>query len=112
MKSTENIIWLIVWGILTVTFGVLQFQGYDLFAMPSGATLSDVLTVISAILAGCHLGVLTIKGAVKVRHGAPGEVTMLAGLLRVGAAIGIGGAILYLFGQLGTVGAALDQRVR
>jgi small conductance mechanosensitive channel len=93
--------------VLAVVFGLLDAKGYDLYAMPSGVTISRTLTIICAVLSGYQLGVLTIKGSVKVRRGAPGEVNMLSGLLRVAAGIAIIAAALALFGVLGTVGTAL-----
>jgi hypothetical protein len=69
--------------------------------------LGRTLSIVCAILAGYQLGVLTIKTSVKVRRGAPGEVSMLSGLLRVAAGIAVVAAILALFGVLGTVGTAL-----
>jgi small-conductance mechanosensitive channel len=103
----RDVIWLVVWGGLAGTFWCLQFLGYDLWAMPGGLALSSMLAIASAILAGYRLGVLAIRGTIKVQHGAPGEVDMLAGVLRVVAGIGVGAAILALFGQLEKVGTAL-----
>jgi small-conductance mechanosensitive channel len=66
-----------------------------------------MLTIVFAILGGYQLGVLTIKGSVKARRGAPGEVSMLSDLLQVVAGVAIVGVVLALFGVLGTVGTAL-----
>ncbi|MBN1579569.1 MAG: mechanosensitive ion channel [Anaerolineae bacterium] len=107
MKFRRNVIWLIVLIALAALFGVLDAQGYTLYTMSSGVSISRTLTIICAILAGYQLGVLTIKGSVKVRRGAPGEVGMLSSLLRVVAWIAIVAAVLALFGVLGTVGTAL-----
>ena len=107
MKFRRNVIWLIVLIALAALFGVLDAQGYVLYTMSSGVSISRTLTIICAILAGYQLGVLTIKGSVKVRRGAPGEVGMLSSLLRVVAWIAIVAAVLALFGVLGTVGTAL-----
>jgi len=107
MKFGRNIIWVVVWSALGVTFGLLDSWGLDLLTLSSGVSISRTLTIICAILAGYQLGVLTIKGSVKVRHGAPGEVGMLSGLLRVAAATAIAAAFLALFGVLGTVSTAL-----
>jgi len=98
---------LIFWGILTAVFSLLHSQGYAIYTMPSGQTVMGLLMVISATLAGYYLAVLLIRKRIQVRHGAPGEVTMLSGLLRVAAAIGIGLALLALFGKLEGVAAAL-----
>jgi small-conductance mechanosensitive channel len=75
--------------------------------MPSGQTISQVLMILTAVLAGYHLGALTIKWNVQIRRGAPGEVSMLTGVLRVLAGVAVIAAILYLFGQLQAVGTAL-----
>jgi len=107
MQLRRNLIGLAVWGVLTALLGFLHSQGYPLYTMPGGQPLSQVLMIVAAILAGYHLAVVAIKANVKRRHGAAGEVTMLGGLLRVVAAIGIGAALLYLFGQLRAVGTAL-----
>jgi small conductance mechanosensitive channel len=107
VKFRRNVIWLVVWLVPGIAFGVLDVQGYDLYTMSSGVSVSRTLTIICAILAGYQLGVLTIKGSVKIRRGAPGEVGMLSGLLRVAAGIAIVAAFLALFGVLGTVGTAL-----
>ena len=107
MKTRRNIIWAIVWGILAAVFGALHAQGYVLFKMPSGQTLSQVLMIVAAILTGFHLGALTIQWSIKMRRGAPGEVSMLTGVLRVLAGIAVAAAVLYLFGQLQAVGTAL-----
>lgn len=108
MKFGQNIVWAIIWGGLAAAFGFLQAQGYALYTISrSGQTLSGALMIISAVLGGYHVGVLAIKVAIRVRHGAAGEVQMLAGVLRVVTIVGVGAAILFLFGQLGAVGAAL-----
>jgi len=107
VKLGRNVIWLIVWVVLAAAFGILEAYGYDLYTMSSGVSVSRTLTIISAILAGYQLGVLTIKGSVKIRRGAPGEVGMLSSLLRVAAGIAIIAAVLALLGVLGTVGTAL-----
>jgi len=107
MQFRRNAIWLAVWAALTGLFGYLQYQGYALYKMPDGQPISQALMIVAAILTGYHLAVVAIKWNVKRRHGAAGEVTMLGGLLRVVAAIGIGAALLYLFGQLRAVGTAL-----
>ena len=83
MKFRRNVIWLVIWVVLAVAFGLLDAYGYDLHTMPSGVSISRTLTIVFAVLAGYQLGVLTIKGSVKVRRGAPGEVKMLSSLLRV-----------------------------
>ena len=100
MKFRRNVIWLVIWVGLAGAFGLLDAYGYDLYTMPSGVSVSRTVTIICAILAGYQLGVLTIKGSVKVQRGAPGEVGMLSSLLRVGAWIAIVAAILALFGAL------------
>jgi small-conductance mechanosensitive channel len=107
MKFRRNVIWLVIWVVIAVALGLLDAYGYGLYTMSSGVSISRTLTIVFAILAGYQLGVLTIKGSVKVRRGAPGEVNMLSSLLRAAAGIGIIAAILALLGVLGTVGAAL-----
>jgi small-conductance mechanosensitive channel len=107
VKVRKNIIWAVAWGILAAVFGALHAQGYALYRMPSGQTISQVLMILTAVLAGYHLGALTIKWNVQIRRGAPGEVSMLTGVLRVLAGVAVIAAILYLFGQLQAVGTAL-----
>ncbi|MDF1516029.1 MAG: mechanosensitive ion channel [Anaerolineae bacterium] len=107
MKVRKNIIWLLVFITITAVFVILEAQGIGLYTMSSGVTLSRTLTLISAIFAGYHLGVITIKGSIKIKRGAPGEVPMLSGLLRAVAVIAAIAAILSLFGVLGSVGTAL-----
>jgi len=107
MDLKKNIVGLILWGILTGLFAFLRSRGYDLYTMPGGQTVSDALIVISAAFAGYHLAVVAIRGRIKARHGAPGEVDMLAGLIRVAAGITIAVALLSLFGKLESVGTAL-----
>ena len=107
MKSKRHAIGLIVWGILAGVFGFLHAQGLPIYAMRGGQTVSQVLMIISAVLAGFHLGALTIQANVRMRRGAPGEVDMLVGLLRVGAGVGVVVAVLFFFGELTRVGAAL-----
>jgi small-conductance mechanosensitive channel len=107
MSLRRNIVWLVIWSALATALGFLHAYGYALYAMPNGQTLSQILMIIVAILAGFHLGALTIQWNVKLRRGAPGEVSMLTGVLRVVAGIAIGAAILQLFGQLRAVGTAL-----
>jgi small-conductance mechanosensitive channel len=107
LKSKRNVIWAVIWSILAAVFGALYAQGYVLYRMPSGQALGQILMIVAAILAGFHLGALSIKWSVKIRRAAPGEVSMLTGPLRVLAGIAIGAAILQLFGQLQAVGAAV-----
>jgi small-conductance mechanosensitive channel len=107
VKFKRNVIWAVAWGILAAVFGALHAQGYALYRMPSGQTISQVLMILTAVLAGYHLGALTIKWNVQIRRGAPGEVSMLTGVLRVLAGVAVVAAILYLFGQLQAVGTAL-----
>ena len=107
MTISHNARWLVFWGVLTAIFAALNSQDYGLFTMPNDQTVSGLLMVIAAVMAGYHLAVLAIQRWVISRHGAPGEVNMLAGLLRVVSGIAIGFAILSLFGQLGLVVAAL-----
>jgi len=107
VKFWSNIIWLVIWGAIAALFSVLQVQGIDIYTIPGGATVSGTLMIIAAVFAGYHLGVLTIKLVVKLQRGAQGEVGMLAGLLRVVAIIGVGAALLALFGRLQSVGTAL-----
>ena len=73
MKIRKNLIWFVIWSVLAAVLGILDAQGYSLYAMSSGVSVSRTLTIVCAILAGYQLGELTIKGSVKVRHGAPGE---------------------------------------
>ena len=75
--------------------------------MAGGQTVSRIVMIVFAILAGYHLGALTIQATIKIKRGAAGEITMLVGLLRVVALIGIGVALLYFFGELQRVGTAL-----
>jgi small-conductance mechanosensitive channel len=98
---------LFLWGVPAVTFGILSVGGTPLHTMSTGATLSQALMLVFTILAGYQVGVLTIKGSVRVRHGAEGEVTMLAGVLQLVAGIAVIAVLLGLFGQLRSVGTAL-----
>ena len=107
MDFRRNIVGLSLWGIITVLFGFLQSQGYHLYTMPSGQTVSGVAMTISAAFAGYHLAMLAVKGRIRARHGAASEVEMLAGLVRIVAGIAVAVALLSLFGQLESVGAAL-----
>jgi small-conductance mechanosensitive channel len=107
MTVRKNVIWLIVWGSLIILFAFLHTQGYGFYTMPGGQTVSQVLMIIAAILAGYRVGALTIQSAVKVRRGATGEIEMLAGLLRVAAGVGIVVALLFFIGELQRVGTAL-----
>jgi small-conductance mechanosensitive channel len=107
MKSRRNVIWVVLWAALGATFGLLNSWGYDLLTLSSGVSISRTLTIICAILTGYQLSVLTVKGSVKARNGAPGEVNMLSGLLRVAAGVAIVATILALFGVVGAVSTAL-----
>ena len=107
MALDRNVIRVIFWGVPTVAFAVLRSQGYFIYTMPSGQTVTGLLMVICAALMGYHLSVLALQKRIKAQHGAPGEVDMLAGLIRVVVGIAISVALLSLFGQLGAVAAAL-----
>ncbi|MBN1583476.1 MAG: mechanosensitive ion channel [Anaerolineae bacterium] len=107
MKYKRHVTWLVVWGILTAVFGFFHIQGFKIYAIPGGQALSQALTIISAILAGFHLGALTIQVNVRMRRGAPGEVGMLVSVLRMVAGIGVIVAVLFFFGELQRVGTAL-----
>jgi small-conductance mechanosensitive channel len=107
MHVKRNLLLLLGWSLAAGLFGVLDARGIGLATMPSGTTLAMGLLVFFAILAGYQVGVLTIKGSVRLNRGAPGEVTMLSGVLRLVAGIGVIAVLLSLFGQLQTVGTAL-----
>ena len=107
MQIRRNMVWLLVWAAIASLFGVLESQGYALWTITGGLTLSTALMIVSAAMAGYHLSVLGVKITIKAQHGTPGEVDMLTGLLRVLVGVVIAAAMLALFGQLGTVGAAL-----
>ncbi|MCU0520115.1 MAG: mechanosensitive ion channel [Anaerolineae bacterium] len=107
MHVKRNLLLLLGWSLAAGLFGVLNARGIGLATMPSGTTLTMGLLVFFAILAGYQVGVLTIKGSVHLNRGAPGEVTMLSGVLRLVAGIGVIAVLLSLFGQLQTVGTAL-----
>lgn len=107
MHVKRNLVLLLIWVVLAVVFGTLQTQTIGLYTAPSGTTLSQALMFVFSILAGYQLGVLTIKGSVRAKHGALGEVTMLSGVLRLVAAIAVIAVILSLLGALQTVGTAL-----
>ncbi|HUT20982.1 MAG TPA: hypothetical protein VM366_17655, partial [Anaerolineae bacterium] len=100
MKIRKNVIWLLVWAAIAGLFGVLEAQGYHLWTIAGGLTLSSALMIVSAAMAGYHLSVLGVKAAIKAQHGTPGEVDMLTGLLRVVVGVIIVAALLALFGQL------------
>ena len=61
MKFRRNVIWLVIWVILAVVFGLLDAYGYALYTMVSGVSISRTLMIVFAILAGYQLGVLTIN---------------------------------------------------
>jgi len=107
MKIRKNVVWLLIWAAIAGLFGALESQGYSLWTIAGGLTLSRALMIVSAAMAGYHLSVLGVTVAIKAQHGTPGEVDMLTGLLRVVVGVVIAAAMLALFGQLGTVGAAL-----
>jgi small-conductance mechanosensitive channel len=107
MQIRRNVIWLIVWAGISGLFGVLVSQGYGLWTIAGGLTLSTALMIVAAALAGYHLSALGVKIAIKAQRGTPGEVAMLTSLLRVVVGLVIAAVLLALFGQLGTVGAAL-----
>ncbi len=107
MQVKKNVIWIVVWLAIAGLFGVLETQGYHLWSATGGLSASMTLTIVCAAMAGYHLSVLGIKGAIKVQRGTPGEVAMLSGLLRLVVGVVIAGVLLALFGQLGTVGTAL-----
>ncbi len=107
MRVKPNVVRLVVLGVLTGLFGLLNAQGVGLLTMPGGSTLSQGLMILFAILAGYQLGVLTVKMSVRAKHGAAGEVVMLSGVLRLVAGVAVLAVLLALFGQLQTVGTAL-----
>jgi small-conductance mechanosensitive channel len=107
VKSRRHVISLIIWAILAGLFGYLHAQGHPIYTMSGGQTLAQVLMIVFAILAGFHLGALTIQLNIKMRRGAPGEVEMLVGLLKVAAGVGVVVAALFFFGELQRVGTAL-----
>jgi len=107
MDFKSNIVGLIAWGILTGALGFLRSRGYEVYRMPSGQTVSGALMVTSAAFVGYHLAVMAVKGRIKARRGAPGEVDMLTGLLRAAAGIAVAVTLLSLFGKLESVGTAL-----
>ncbi len=107
MKTKNYIIGLVLFTVLAIIFGVLDAQGYSLFITPGGQAVSRTLVIIAGIVAGYFLSALTIQARIKAKRGATGEVTMLVGLLRAAAVIGIGIALLYFFGELQRVGTAL-----
>jgi small-conductance mechanosensitive channel len=107
MRVKPNVVRLVVLGMLTGLFALLEAQGIGLLTMPGGSTLSRGLMILFAILAGYQVGVVTVKMSVKAKRGAAGEVTMLSGVLRLVAGVAVLAVLLALFGQLQTVGTAL-----
>ncbi len=107
MRYKRNLLILTGWCVLAALFGILDAQGIRFASLPNGVSLSKGLMFLFAILAGYQLGVLMIKGSVHVKKGAPGEVTMLSGVLRLVAGVAVIALLLAFFGQLQTVGTAV-----
>jgi small-conductance mechanosensitive channel len=78
-------------------------------SVPGGNGISylSLLAVICAILAAHQLVIAWIRFTITRRGRAPGEVQMLAGLVRLVAAVAIAVAVLASFGRLTAVGAVI-----
>ncbi len=107
MRVRSNLLRMILWAVVAAAFAVLEARGYPIYQIVNGLSVTTVLALVAGIVAGYYLSVITVGVSVRMREGAPGEVTMLAGLLRVVAGLGVLAVLLAAFGALNRVGAAL-----
>jgi small-conductance mechanosensitive channel len=96
-----------IWAGIALLFVALEGRGVPIYQITGGLSVSAVLALVAGIMAGYQLSVIGVSVSVRMRQGPDGEVTMLAGLLRVAAGIGVLAALLAAFGALNRVGAAL-----
>ena len=106
-------------SLLTVLFGVLAAVFYWLHGQAmsfagGGSTSGEravkyalLLAIVCAILAAHQIVILAIRVVVTRRGRQPGEVQMLAGLVRFAAAVAIAVAVLSTLGRLTAVGAVV-----
>jgi len=100
-----NVVGFVVFGAAAGVFWRLGQQGLPLWKISEGQSLSWLLFLVCAILAGYEIAALSVRASVQIRRGAAGEVTMLMGLLRVVAGIAILIALIASLGLLRAIGA-------
>ena len=98
---------MVLWAAVAALFALLESRGVFLYQITDGLSLTTVLALVAGILAGYQASLIGVNVSVRMRQGPIGEVTMLAGLLRVAAGIGVLIVLLAGFGALTRVGAAL-----
>ncbi len=98
---------MIAWAALAGFLAWLGSRGVSLYQITNGLALMTVLAMIAGIVAGYYLSIVGVTLSVKARRGPAGELTMLAGLLRVAAGLGVVAALLSGVGALNRVSAAL-----
>ncbi|UCH36354.1 MAG: mechanosensitive ion channel [Armatimonadota bacterium] len=101
----RNVILLVVFALLSVGFQQLHSRGFDLGSISKGRDVASFLMAVFAILTVYEVVVLGVRLGVAQRRGAPGEVQMLSGLVRFGAAVAVVIVLLASLGRLTAVGA-------
>ena len=102
----RDIVLLFIFGVLAFALVELPRQGMLAGAISAeGSRWAALLATVFAILAGYELIVLLIGLHVAQRRGMPGEVRMLVGLVRFGAAVAVIILVLVWSGRLTAVGA-------
>jgi len=99
----RNIVSAVVFGLLSAGFWYLHHRGIPLGMISEGHSTALLVALIGVVLVGYEVLVLAVRGGVALRHGVPGEVQMLAGLMRFLAVIA--GALLLVV-SLGLLKAA------
>jgi small-conductance mechanosensitive channel len=103
----QSIIKLFIFGLLAAGFQQAHLFGIPQVTVLGENSLANLLAAICGVVAGYELVLLGVCIWVRARHGVPGEVKMLSGLLRFAAAVIILIVMLYTLGYLSKVGAVV-----
>ena len=103
----RSLLFIMLFGGLAALFNWLHLAGTTLGVISPGQDAASLLTLVFGLLAFYQVVVIVIRQVVTRRRGVPGEVQMLAGLVRVGVAVGMVVIVLWSMGVVDKVGAVV-----
>lgn len=103
----RSLLLIMLFGGLAALGNWLHLTGVTLGMISPGQDTASLLTLVFGLLAFYQVVVIVIRQVVARRRGVPGEVQMLAGLVRVGVAVGMVVIVLWSMGIVDKVGAVV-----